>query len=292
MSEGIDDEGIHFEDDHETSNSADDMLIIDEHVEVAPCWRCGKAFDTAILICPYCRASRVIRYKEPYRKSATNAETGSISLLMWLYAGMLASLIFIGAIVRLDPNKNPVADEAIAIVVAIAIVEIFDAILVVIGCVKARPTLNPWWKGYRRAALAWLGGAVMLAAMLAINIWYHDFLKIQLKLPEDGSGLKSLKDFPFLVIVLLCLQPAVFEELFFRYLALGHFRSVMGVHGAVWISSLMFGLAHLGAPLSMPILILLGVFLGYARVSGGTLLLPMVMHFFHNYTDFRLEGVL
>ena len=33
---------------------------------------------------------------------------------------------------------------------------------------------------------------------------------------------------------------------------------MMGVHAAVWVSSLIFGLAHLGVPMSMPALIVVG----------------------------------
>src|SRR5262249_55571120 len=84
------------------------------------------------------------------------------------------------------------------------------------------------------------------------------------------------------VVVTVCLMPAVFEELFFRHLALGSLREHIGVHGSVWISSVMFGMAHIGATLSVPILILLGVYFGYARVVSGGLLLPMMLHFVHN----------
>jgi membrane protease YdiL (CAAX protease family) len=44
----------------------------------------------------------------------------------------------------------------------------------------------------------------------------------------------------------------------------------------------MFGLAHLGVPLSVPILILIGVMLGYARVLTGGVCIPILLHFIHN----------
>jgi membrane protease YdiL (CAAX protease family) len=91
------------------------------------------------------------------------------------------------------------------------------------------------------------------------------------------------------LVLAICVQPAIFEELFFRYLTLGHLRSVTGVHGAVWVSSLIFGLAHLGVPLSIPMLVVVGVVLGYARVWSGSLLLPMLMHAAHNLVIVYLE---
>lgn len=56
-------------------------------------------------------------------------------------------------------------------------------------------------------------------------------------------------------------------------------------------SSLMFGLAHVGQPFSIPVLILIGVTLGYARIHSGGLALPMLMHGAHNFVVLWIEGV-
>ncbi len=69
----------------------------------------------------------------------------------------------------------------------------------------------------------------------------------------------------------VCIQPALVEEWFFRGIAWKTFRDHMGPHGTVWVIAIMFGLAHVGAFLSVPVLILLGALLGYARLySGGS----------------------
>ncbi|HEV3257192.1 MAG TPA: CPBP family intramembrane glutamic endopeptidase [Gemmataceae bacterium] len=44
----------------------------------------------------------------------------------------------------------------------------------------------------------------------------------------------------------------------------------------------MFGMAHVGVPLSIPLLMVVGLFLGYVRTASRSLLLPMLMHFGHN----------
>jgi uncharacterized protein len=84
-------------------------------------------------------------------------------------------------------------------------------------------------------------------------------------------------------------QPAIVEELFFRHLVLGSLRTTLGGHGAVWLSSVMFALAHIGTPISLPVLMVLGVVLGYARWGSGGLALPMVLHFLHNLFVLLLE---
>jgi CAAX protease family protein len=82
------------------------------------------------------------------------------------------------------------------------------------------------------------------------------------------------------------------EEWFFRYLALGSLRPFVGVHGAVLISAVMFGTAHIFNPLGIPMLMVVGVVLGYARVASGGMLLPILMHFGHNAAILLIEALL
>ena len=90
----------------------------------------------------------------------------------------------------------------------------------------------------------------------------------------------------------MCVQPAVIEELFFRHLLLGHLRPHVGMHGAVWVSAVGFGMAHLGNPVGWPVLILLGAGLGYARTLSGTLALPIALHFLHNLCVLALNDAM
>ena len=60
---------------------------------------------------------------------------------------------------------------------------------------------------------------------------------------------------------------------------------------AVFVSSVMFGVAHVGSPLSVPVLVLLGFMLGYLRVFSGGLLLPMLVHFAHNAAILLAEHI-
>jgi membrane protease YdiL (CAAX protease family) len=89
---------------------------------------------------------------------------------------------------------------------------------------------------------------------------------------------------------MICLQPAIIEELFFRYIAFGVLYRVTGLHSAVWVTAVMFAAVHLYNPLGMPYLFVVGVVFGYARAWGG-LALPMGMHFFHNFAVIALEGI-
>ncbi len=83
-------------------------------------------------------------------------------------------------------------------------------------------------------------------------------------------------------MLLACVQPALVEEWFFRHLALRTLQGATTTRGAVLISSVMFGMAHVGAPFSIPYLTVCGLALGYVRVRAHSLALPMLMHFAHN----------
>jgi membrane protease YdiL (CAAX protease family) len=131
-------------------------------------------------------------------------------------------------------------------------------------------------------ATAWATAPAVTVLCLFLNYLYHEFLRNYIGLPVDEGHFTAHKDLFLWAVLAICVQPALVEELFFRYLALNSLRTVTGTHGAVLISSVMFGMAHIGNPLGIPYLILVGMVLGYSRIASGTLLLPMLMHFTHN----------
>ncbi len=133
---------------------------------------------------------------------------------------------------------------------------------------------------------AWVGGVPVLALLLALNFGFTALLRwmFQVEAPT-GPGLTVVTFF------LVCVQPAVIEEWFFRHLALGSLREAVGMHGAVWISGAMFGVAHIFNPIGIPYLILVGVCFGYLRVWSGSLALPILLHFVHNFVVVLSERV-
>ena len=129
------------------------------------------------------------------------------------------------------------------------------------------------------ALLAWFGSLPVLCVLLCMNLVFFELLRELVRTagaPEPGR-----MKFTLITVLLICVQPAVVEELFFRQMALGVLRRHMNVHLAIWVTGAVFALAHLGNIIGMPYLFLVGAFLGYARVYGG-LTLAMVLHFLHN----------
>ena len=162
--------------------------------------------------------------------------------------------------------------------------------LIVIAYLVAAGSFQEQQYSFARRCMAWAFSMPFLAAMLCFNAAYHQLLISWLNL--DVIRPDVIKDNSLLVwwAVAICVQPAVMEELFFRHLMFGSLRAVMGGHSVVWITAVMFAAAHVGVPLSLPVLFVLGVFLGYARLASGSLYLPIVLHFMHNACVMAIEG--
>jgi membrane protease YdiL (CAAX protease family) len=208
------------------------------------------------------------------------------------YGVMMAVTVggVIAAAIALKDESSPVALKD-AVIHFTAVVEGIDTLLVLVLIAATwrppvpKPFLGPRW-------VAWLVSVPALAAMLGVNVGYHTLLRALANVKPERQLFDIALGDGWLAIGLLCLQPAVVEELMFRFLILGHLRRFVPVHVAVWISSVLFGIAHIGAPLSVPVLILLGAGLGYSRVWGRTLALPMILHFLHNFVVLLINEAL
>lgn len=169
-----------------------------------------------------------------------------------------------------------------------SILEGFDTALVLILLLltwkppKPQPVIGPRWA-------AWLSGGPILAIMLGVNLGYHFLLRAIVPTNPDLEVAELDLSDGWIAILLVCVQPAIIEEILFRYTILGHLRRFLNVHLAIWITAILFGFAHIGAFISIPVLILIGGFLGYARAWSRGLLLPIIMHFFHNYAILHIQ---
>lgn len=133
----------------------------------------------------------------------------------------------------------------------------------------------------------WALAVPVLTVLLCINITYITFLRELLRPFGTPQGMTI--QVTWITVLLICVQPAIVEELFFRQMTLGVLRRSMNLHAAVWVTGAMFALAHLGNPLGMPYLFLAGGVFGYARAYGG-LPLAMLLHFVHNFVVIAYEA--
>lgn len=97
------------------------------------------------------------------------------------------------------------------------------------------------------------------------------------RLPSGGSAL-------FLQFVLLCVMPALLEELFFRGALQGLLRP-SGSAVAIFGPALLFALLHLDLIQGLTALVC-GVFLGWLAERSGSILPGMLLHFINNCLAF------
>lgn len=257
------------------------------------CWRCGKHVNPIRGICPMCRAplgaAGMGAQKAP---SDVHPEATAITTLICVFGGMLAISAFFGFVVQFgfaDVNKADAATFRRQLYFMLAI-EAVDTVLVLSAFfIMARPSPQGQPDAMTRSG-AWISALPLLALLLCLNFAYHAFLRWLMHLPPWFNEAVGKSELTGLSLLAVCIQPALIEELFFRRLALDTLRRSMGLHAAVLVSAVMFGMAHIGVPLSIPILIVLGMAFGYARVASNSLALPMLMHFLHNLAVLAFES--
>jgi membrane protease YdiL (CAAX protease family) len=252
--------------------------------EYVECWRCGKLGFKDLDACIYCRAplNRGAPARRETRRLRDSEDSTKLVKVLVVFIGLLASLVVFVVIQTHEPEGLAEGKLTRRILNQLLLFGLIDAALVGLAWawVGLPARLPPQPTVVR--GVAWATAAPVLLLSLGLNYLYHLWLRNYLKFPFIEPNFKANKELLPWAILALCVLPAVVEELFFRYLALNALRTATGTHGAVLISAVMFGMAHIGNPLGIPYLIVLGVVLGYARVGSGTLVLPMLMHFGHN----------
>ncbi|HDZ21641.1 hypothetical protein LCGC14_0315810 [marine sediment metagenome] len=232
------------------------------------CPRCGAPWQATWDECPQCTQAALAA-----TQAVPPARGPSVWSALLLYFVLLGTII-IGAIVR---HAGGASEANVLITVSLV-----DAVLVLGWLVLAGRGALP--------ALSRLGSArwyVIAAAMgtltFGITMVVVHLLQVAFDL-EAGNYSDTFLEGGYgwvMAALMICVQPAVVEEVAFRGVILQTLREPLGKRDAVIVSSLMFMVLHLGV-LSFPHLLMIGLALGYLRVRSGSLYPCMLMHFVHN----------
>lgn len=246
------------------------------------CWRCDLEVEASRDVCPHCMAQLREADSHSANLNSRDATSTSMKTLMWSYAVLLLTVILLAFSfnISFENGESLTEEERASALMQLLAFGILDAIVVLVAMKIGLHGIEPSQDEKSKPLLSWLLFLPMLAGLLAINFGYHHVLReiLQVSILED----EITAELGWLVFFIYCIQPAVIEELYCREFALRVLRSVLGRNSAVWITSIMFGLMHVGSPLSIPYLVLVGLYLGYARVFSGNLALPIALHFLHN----------
>jgi membrane protease YdiL (CAAX protease family) len=162
------------------------------------------------------------------------------------------------------------------------VTEAVDSVLVFAWAAAAWPSVSRGLKTLpsgRSLLLAMgLGGLSFALASAAVH-----FLTNALGI-ESIRYVEPLQDAGFgfaVVLLVICIQPAVIEELAFRGVILESLESILDPREAIIVSALLFMVLHLAVP-SFPHLFIMGLLLGVLRRRTGSLYPCMALHFTHN----------
>ena len=246
---------------------------------VPSCPSCGALLRPDSNFCPSCgEALREGLKRQPRRPTArqilhdVQGSTGPVRRTLvfyglWLVSGVISS----------------VAAYAGAITVHVIIA--MDAI--------TAGVTGGWALKYRREVfrlyawprkVLWLAIPLLVAwpAAAAISLfigWFNRLIGFDITYSSiffaDGYGWSW-------IVLLICVQPAVIEELAFRGILLSTMSDLMKPAEAVAVSAIAFAIMHFSLASLVPFA-LLGMYFGWMRLRSGSLWPAMIAHFAHNF---------
>ena len=198
---------------------------------------------------------------------------------IFLYFAILVPIL-IGALLVIACSAS--AAEEIGTRVEV-VISWFTAGVVVLWSIRRRRAIAPFLRNV--STPRWYAAAVLLAGGTFL------LATLTVRLLVDGLGVEEMEYAdPMLnagygwgaIILNVCIEPAIIEELAFRGIILTGLQRVLSNRDAALVSSLMFMVLHLAVP-SFPHLFLIGLALSYLRIRSGSLYPGMLMHFLHNF---------
>ena len=226
------------------------------------CNKCGAPWQPDWQQCGGCTAWQQRVMVVPERETVSQA--------VWMYFALLAV-----SIVALIAAFSGADVMTLTLVMMAA-----DSAIVLGYCVRSRRTImNALSKAVSPGWFPVAAGLAVLTYLLASGLLA--IVRALLKIPVMDESAPFMSNGLLTAILIICVQPAIIEELGFRGVILPALQPALAPNEAVLVSALMFMMLHLTL-FSFPHLFVMGVVLGYLRVRTGSLLPGMLLHFTHN----------
>lgn len=267
-------------------NEPDSRSAVPEPPQLTVCQRCGRHTPVAADHCLVCSApipGRAPRPRVIHANHVPESTHRGVTWLFWIFSLQLLVNVVISWYLRGRPDDTPLPENVVRqAAMALTIAEVIDAALVIIAAITCSRFIKvPTDLGQKRRT-GWIVALPILACLLLINIGYHTLLMTIAGIEPEGDLLMQSGHHRIWLLALMCIQPAIIEELFFRRLVFDFFRSHTTMGTAAFASAVMFAAAHTGGFLSIPYLALFGFTMAWLRWMTGSLTLPIILHFLHN----------
>jgi membrane protease YdiL (CAAX protease family) len=236
------------------------------------CRTCGAAWESDWDNCRACAARTVAapgRGAEQYRE-----DRGRVKSAVCLYFALLmVSIIMIVVVLANDGHVTVGIDFTAQIAMS----------LITVGwCVVQWRDVTPLLRKSAPPVYFLIAAGAAVVTFIVASLIVKSLSKFtgMVELHYD-TPFKEAKLGVGWIILSICVQPAIFEELAFRGAIFGALERVLGGNEALLVSALMFAILHLSIP-SIPHLFLLALVLGWLRMRTGSIFPCMLMHFSHN----------
>jgi len=154
-------------------------------------------------------------------------------------------------------------------------------ILVFLACLRRPEYSFAPLRRFRWGFVSEVAVATLIALGLAVLIQgLVGFLDEDLRLKEPILE-TSRRIGPWLAYLSFAAFPAFFEEIAFRGLLLGRIAALYGRSHGIWITAVAFMVAHGLTPV-LPVILLIGFYLGHLRFRSKSLIPGMIFHALYN----------
>ena len=230
------------------------------------CLRCGT---------PYTRPDNVLPPKQtPYINDEQRIKINAPHAmpLFWSYLGAILATIVIGQVFQVSEDPGGL------LIIAMAL----TTFVTVLFAVLHWPTLAVQLK---RTGFDKLEGWMALAAVLPLIVVATAYVSFIEAIAPAGFVENPLADLNLswgALVLVMCVYPAVTEELGFRGLLQHWLAAALGPRKALLLASALFAGIHISVA-GFPILFLGGLLMGWAKQETKSLYPSMAIHFTYNF---------
>lgn len=241
------------------------------------CEYCGVELNPLYYFCtqcatPYKPEKSVLPRVEPRNWTIGQLITKrapAVTPVFWTYFVAVIGAALLGLLLGSKPGHLMIAQTVVLLVTTCVVAGLYWQSLV--------PQLKRI--GFDKAE-AWAGLA-LLVPLLGLNFVYHGFF-LELLGYEGAVGYDYLGLGMPAMIILMCVFPAIVEEIAFRGLVQHWLEGALPAFKAIAVAAALFTALHFSI-YSAPYLFLVGLLLGWVRWKTGSLYPVILMHFLHNF---------
>lgn len=171
------------------------------------------------------------------------------------------------------------------------IISIFDSVMIIIWAslpvYNLKETIKFNFKIKFKHILFYIGGIIagflFSVAVIKLIQFFLGTKSVSLVNTLENAGYSFTA-----VILMICVQPAIIEEVAFRGIIFKALNKTLKPAETILISAFLFAMLHLSF-ISLPHLMVLGIFYGYLRYKTGSIWPPVAAHFLHNFAAIMLD---